>query len=37
MSIPHFFKLPSLRRLALLLLLVVPVARWLVVKPVRLE
>jgi hypothetical protein len=35
MPIPHFFKLPSLRRLALLLLLVVPVASWFVVKPVR--
>jgi hypothetical protein len=35
MTIPLFFKLPSLRRLALLLILVVPVASWLLVKPVR--
>lgn len=35
MTVQHFFKLPSLQRLALLLLLVVPVASWFVVKPVR--
>ena len=35
MTTPHFFKLPSLRRLTLLLVLVVPVASWFVVRPVR--
>ena len=35
MTIPHFLKLPPPRRLALLLLLVVPVASWFVVKPIR--